>query len=138
MTFAMIKPDAVAAGDTGKIIDMIERDGFTVAFLQKVKLTKEGANILYDIHKDKPFFNEMVDFITSGPIVIMALAKDNAIKDFRELMGATNPAEAKEGTIRKLYGTEIGKNAIHGSDSIDNAKREMIIFFGPPEGAKRK
>lgn len=130
MTFALIKPDAVAAKNSGKIIDMIEQHGFTIAFLQKIKITREGAELLYWIHQDKPFFAEAVQFLSSGPLLLMALSKENAIEDWRKLMGATNPAFAEEGTIRKLFGTDIEQNAVHGSDSPKSAKRELDLFFG--------
>ena len=128
-TFAIIKPDAVAAKNSGKIIDLIEQKGFTILRLHKVMLPKESAEVFYAVHKDKPFFQELVEFISSGPIMILALEKDNAIKDWRELMGATNPEEASEGTIRKLYGTNIGHNATHGSDAPETAAQEVGLFF---------
>lgn len=132
-TFAMIKPDAVSAKDTGKIIDLIEKNDFTVLRMIKGQLSKDMAALFYDIHKDKPFFNEMIDFVTSGPVIIMALEKENAIKAWRDLMGATDPLKAEEGTIRKLFGTSIGKNAVHGSDAPETAARELMLFFGNNE-----
>ena len=131
-TFAIIKPDTVAAKQTGKIIDMIETEGFDILRLQKGQLSPELAELFYDVHKDKPFFKELVDFISSGPIIIMALQKENAIADWRKLMGATDPAQADEGTIRKKFGTSIGKNAVHGSDSPETAMRELALFFAEP------
>lgn len=128
-TFAMIKPDAVTAGNTGKIIDMIEGKGFTVVGMQKVQLTKDKAARFYAVHKERPFFHELVDFVTSGPVVIMALEKANAIKAWRDLMGATDPLKAEAGTLRKLFGTNVGKNATHGSDAPDTAKEELTLFF---------
>jgi len=128
-TFAIIKPDAVAAKNSGKIIDLIEKNGFSILKMEKVHLSKEKAKTFYDIHKEKPFFGELVDFINSGPVIVMALQKDNAIISWRNLMGATNPQEADEGTIRKLYGINIGSNAVHGSDSPENAKIELGLFF---------
>lgn len=128
-TFAMIKPDAVTANNTGKVIDMIEQNGFTILRMHKVRITKEGAELLYEEHKEKPFLPEMLDFITSGPIIIMALEKENAIQDWRDLMGATNPQDAKEGTIRKRFGSDIGHNAVHGSDSLEAAFKELSLFF---------
>lgn len=128
-TFAMIKPDAVSAKNSGKIIDLIERNGFRILRLQKVQLTKPVAQTFYGVHKERPFFPELVDFVTSGPVIIMALEKDNAVADWRNLMGATNPAQATEGTIRKLYGTNIGANASHGSDAPETAKEELKLFF---------
>jgi len=129
-TLAIIKPDVVAAGKTGKIIDMIEQKEFIIDRMEKGMLKKDHAEKFYAIHKDKPFFNELIEFITSGPIIVMALRKENAIDDWRKLMGVTDPAKASEGTIRKLYGTDIGKNAVHGSDSLENAKQELMLFFG--------
>jgi nucleoside-diphosphate kinase len=129
-TLALIKPDAVAAGNTGNIIKMIEENGFTIDRMEKGILKKEHAENFYDIHKEKPFFGELVEFITSGPLVVLALRKEGAVEEWRKLMGATDPAKAEEGTIRKNFGTEIGKNAVHGSDSLENAKRELMLFFG--------
>jgi nucleoside-diphosphate kinase len=129
-TLALIKPDAVAAGNTGAIIKMIEENGFTIDRMEKGILKKEHAENFYDIHKEKPFFNELVEFITSGPLIVIALRKEGAVDEWRKLMGATDPAKADAGTIRKSFGTEIGKNAVHGSDSLENAKRELLLFFG--------
>ena len=128
-TFAMIKPDAIAAGHTGKILDMIEQNGFKIIRLIKVQLTPDITETFYEVHKDKPFFGELVEFVTSGPVLLMALEKENAIADWRKLMGATNPADADEGTIRKLYATSIGKNAVHGSDAPETAQKELSLFF---------
>ncbi len=128
-TFAMIKPDAVAKGLTGKIIDMIEKNGFTILRMQKLRLARDHAEEFYNVHKERPFFGELVEFITSGPVVVMALEKDNAIADWRKLMGATNPADADEGTIRKLYAESIGKNVVHGSDAAETADQELRFFF---------
>lgn len=128
-TFAIIKPDAISAQHAGKIIDMIEQNGFDILRMEKIQLSQEEAKVFYAIHKDKPFFQEVIDFMVSGPIIIMALAKENAIADWRTLMGTTNPENADEGTIRKLFGTGIMTNATHGSDSPDNAKIELGLFF---------
>jgi len=128
-TFAIIKPDAVKAKNIGKIIDMIEQSGFNIANMEKLQLKPEEAKIFYAIHKEKPFFQEVIDFMCSGPIVVMALEKENAIADWRKLMGATNPAQAQEGTIRKLFGTDIMVNSTHGSDSPENAQIELDLFF---------
>ena len=128
-TFAMIKPDAVLAKNSGNIIDLIERNGFRIVRLQKIQLTKSMAETFYAVHKERPFFKELVDFVSSGPVIIMALEKDNAVLDWRNLMGATNPAQAAEGTIRKLYATNIGANAVHGSDAPETAKQELKLFF---------
>ena len=116
-TLAIIKPDAVKAHATGKIIDRIEQDGFTIIDLRKVQLEREQAEKFYAAHKDKKFFHQLVDYMISGPIVVMILEKLNAIPDWRALMGDTDPTKAKAGTIRKQFGTDIGKNAVHGSDS---------------------
>ncbi len=128
-TFAMIKPDAVAAKHTGEIISAIESNGFTIVKMRKEQLSKEKAQQFYAVHKAKPFFNELVDFITSGPVVVMMLEKENAVADWRKLMGATDPLKAEEGTLRKRFGTDIGHNAAHGSDAAQTAKEELAIFF---------
>ena len=130
VTFAMIKPDAVAAGKVQDIIKIIKDHGFTIATQSsEMIITKKDAEEFYAVHKDKPFFNDLVNFITSGPIVTLALKKDNAVKAWRDLMGATDPQKAQEGTIRKLFGTDIGHNAVHGSDSVENAQKELALFF---------
>jgi nucleoside-diphosphate kinase len=128
-TFAIIKPDAVAAKNSGKIIDLIEKNGFTILRLEKTQISKDKAREFYAVHKDKPFFNELVDFISSGPVVIMALEKEQGIKAWRDLMGATDPKKADEGTVRKLFGTSIGNNATHGSDAPETAATELALFF---------
>jgi nucleoside-diphosphate kinase len=128
-TFAMIKPDAVAAKHTGDIISAIEQDGFTIVKMRKEQLTKEKAQQFYAVHKAKPFFNELVDFVTSGPVVLMMLERENAIAQWRKLMGATDPVKAEENTLRKKFGTDIGHNAVHGSDAPQTAKEELAIFF---------
>lgn len=128
-TFAIIKPGAVALGHTGKIIDMIEQAGFTIACMEKINMTQEQAENLYQEHKERPFFGEMVETMTASPIVIMILEKENAVAAWRDLMGATNPADAAEGTVRALYGESIGSNAVHGSDSLESSARERSIFF---------
>lgn len=125
----MIKPDAVANGYTGKIInDMIE-GGFSIKAMKYLHLSKDKAEAFYGVHRDRPFFNDLVGFMTSGTIVAMVLSKDNAVADFRTLIGATNPAEAEEGTIRAKYAKSIDANAIHGSDSDENAVGEASFFF---------
>ena len=128
-TFAIIKPGAVADKVTGKIISMTESAGFDVLEMQKIIISKAQAEALYAEHKEKPFFGEMVQSMTSSPVIILMLSKENAIAAWRDLMGATNPANAAEGTIRKLYGKSIGSNATHGSDSAASAARELAIFF---------
>ena len=128
-TLAIIKPDAVSKKNIGKIIDLIEKDGFDILRMKKLTLTPEQAKAFYAVHKDRPFYGELVDFISSGPVVVLALEKENAVKAWRDLMGATNPADAAEGTVRKLYAESIGKNAVHGSDSAENAAQELSFFF---------
>jgi nucleoside-diphosphate kinase len=128
-TFAIIKPDAVAAKNIGNIIAMIEKNGFDIIGMRLAHLTKDQVETFYAVHKDKPFFGETVEFMTSSPVVLMVLEKENAIKAWRDLMGATNPAEAAEGTIRKLYGANIGSNATHGSDLPEAAAFEIGLFF---------
>lgn len=129
-TFAIIKPGAVAEKVTGKIISMIEDAGFEIINMDKVTIPVEIAEELYVEHKARPFFGEMVQSMTSAPVIILRLQKENAIADWRTLMGATNPKDAAEGTVRKLYGKSIGNNATHGSDSAASAEREIAIFFG--------
>ena len=129
LTFAMIKPDAIRAGNMGKILAMIEENGFTIVRMQLGHMSKEVAEAFYGVHKDRPFFGELVDFITSGPVVILALAKENAIQAWRDLMGATNPELAAEGTVRKKFGQNIGNNAVHGSDAQQTAMQEIGMFF---------
>ena len=128
-TLAIIKPDAVSKKLTGKIVDMIEKHDFNIVRMQKLRMAPDHGQAFYAVHKDRPFFGELVEFITSGPVVVMALEKDNAIKDWRTLMGATNPAEAVEGTIRKLYAESIGENAVHGSDAPETSAQELKFFF---------
>ena len=128
-TFALIKPDAVAAGNTGAIISRIEKEGFTIAGMRKMKITRAQAEAFYGVHKARPFFGELVSFITSGPVVALALEKADAISAWRDLMGATNPAQAAEGTLRKEFGTSIGTNATHGSDAAETAQFELALFF---------
>ncbi len=128
-TFTMIKPDAFSKGHTGSIIDMIIKDGFRIVSLKLTKLSSEKAGEFYAIHKARPFYGELVDFMSSGPVVAAILEKENAVADFRKLIGATDPAKAEEGTIRKLYAASVGENAIHGSDSNENATIEGNFFF---------
>lgn len=128
-TFTMIKPDATAAGNAGKIIDIILEKGYKIVALKYTRLSMENASEFYDIHAERPFFNDLVEFMTSGPIYAAILEKDNAVEDFRDLIGATNPAEAAEGTIRNMFAKSIDANAVHGSDSDENAAREGDFFF---------
>jgi len=132
-TFTMIKPDAVGANNIGAILKMINEGGFRIVSMKYTKLTSETAGKFYEVHKERPFYGELVDFMSSGPIVAAILEKDNAVADFRKLIGATNPAEAAEGTIRKAYATSIGENAVHGSDSDENAAIEGGFFFSATE-----
>ncbi|MBY0244418.1 MAG: nucleoside-diphosphate kinase [Sphingobacteriaceae bacterium] len=132
-TFTMIKPDAVANGHIGAIINDITTAGFKIIALKYTQLSKESAGEFYAIHKERPFFNDLVGFMSSGPIVAAILEKENAIEDFRKLIGATNPAEAAEGTIRKKYAVSIDANAMHGSDSNENAEIEGNFFFTAAE-----
>lgn len=129
----MIKPDATGKGYTGAILDQIIKAGFSVKAMKWIQLTKEQAGQFYDIHRERPFFGELVDFMSSGPIVAAILEKDNAVADFRTLIGATNPAQAAEGTIRKQFAASIGENAVHGSDSDENAQIEGDFFFSKLE-----
>lgn len=129
-TLAIIKPDAVASGYSGKIIAHLEDAGFRVLALQMVRLTPERAGEFYAVHRERPFYGELVEFMTSGPCIPIALEGENAVARYREVIGATDPAEAAEGTIRKLYAESKGRNAVHGSDSEENAEREIRFFFG--------
>jgi nucleoside-diphosphate kinase len=132
-TFTMIKPDAFSKGYTGNILAMIEKAGFRLVALKKIRLSEEKAGEFYAVHKARPFYGELVEFMSSGPIVAAILEKDNAVEDFRKLIGATDPAKAEEGTIRKLYAESVGKNAVHGSDSNVNAQIEGSFFFSGME-----
>jgi len=128
-TFTMIKPDATSKGHTGAILDQIIKAGFSVKAMKWIHLTPAQAGEFYAVHKERPFYGELVEFMCSGPIVAAILEKDNAVADFRTLIGATNFKDAAEGTIRKKYATSIGENAVHGSDSDENAKIEGDFFF---------
>ena len=128
-TLSIIKPDAVGQNQIGNIIEYFERDGLSIAAAKMMHLTKEQAKSFYAVHKDRPFFQELVDFMTSGPILIMVLEGDNAITKNRRIMGATDPSKADPGTIRADFATSIGCNAIHGSDSPETAKTEIAFFF---------
>lgn len=133
LTFGIIKPDAVRAGNAGKIIDRILSSGFKLRGLKLVHQSRKQAEGFYAVHAGKGFFDELVDFMSSGPCVVMALEKDNAVPAWRELMGATNPSEAAEGTLRKDFASSIGENAVHGSDSDENAAIEIAYFFATSE-----
>ncbi|WP_025324462.1 nucleoside-diphosphate kinase [Deferrisoma camini] len=128
-TLAIIKPDATARGIAGKILARIEEEGFTVRAMKMVRLTKKQAEGFYAVHRERPFFGSLTDFMSSGPVVVMCLEREGAIAKWREVMGATNPAEAAEGTIRKLYGVDVEKNSVHGSDAPETAATEIAFFF---------
>ena len=128
-TFTMIKPDATSKGYTGAILDQIIKAGFKVKAMKWTNLTPAQAGQFYEVHKERPFYGELVDFMSSGQIVAAILEKENAVADFRTLIGATNPAQAAEGTIRKNFAASIGENAVHGSDSDENAQIEGNFFF---------
>ena len=132
-TFTMIKPTAFKNKCAGKIIEKIYEGGFHIAAMKMTHLSKKDAQKFYEIHAGRPFYNELVDFMSSGPIIAAILEKENAVEDYRTLIGATNPAEAAEGTVRKMCGTNIGENAVHGSDSDDNADIECNFFFSGRE-----
>jgi nucleoside-diphosphate kinase len=132
-TFTMIKPDAVQDNYIGGIIQMMEEGGFRVIALKKTRLTPEKAGKFYEVHKERPFYNDLVRYMSSGPIVAMILEKENAVADFRKLVGATNPAQAEEGTIRRKYAKSVEANAVHGSDSDENARIEGDFFFAEDE-----
>jgi nucleoside-diphosphate kinase len=125
----MLKPDAVRAGNIGNILQMINAAGFRIVALKLTQMTQERAGQFYEVHKERPFYGELCAFMSSGPIVAAILEKDNAVEDFRKLIGATNPANAEEGTIRKKYATSVGENAVHGSDSDENAAIEGAFHF---------
>jgi nucleoside-diphosphate kinase len=129
LTFTMIKPDAVKAGNIGNILQMINAAGFRIAAMKYLSLTRQQAEKFYEVHAARPFYGELTEFMSSGPIVAAILEKDNAVADFRKLIGATNPAQAEEGTIRKKYAASVGENAVHGSDSDENAAIEGNFFF---------
>ncbi len=128
-TFAIIKPDAFAAGHAGKILSRIYEEGFTVVGLKKLYLSKVEAEGFYYVHRERPFFGELTDFMSSGPCIVMVLQAEGAIRKWRDLMGATNPAAADEGTLRRQFGTSVGENATHGSDAPETAAFEIGYFF---------
>ena len=133
ITFTMIKPDATAKAYTGAILDRIIKAGFAVKAMKWTKLSAQQAGAFYAVHKERPFYNELVEFMSSAPIVAAVLEKENAVADFRKLIGATNPAQADEGTIRKEFASSVGENAVHGSDSDENAMIESDFFFSKLE-----
>ena len=132
-TFTMLKPDAVEKGNIGVILEQINASGFRIVAMKLTQMTKHDAENFYSVHKERPFFGELVEFMTRGPIVAAILEKENAVEDFRTLIGSTNPAEAAEGTIRKKYAASIGENAVHGSDSDENAEIESAFHFSGRE-----
>ena len=129
----MIKPDAVSDNNIGAILTMMEEAGFRIAAMKKTQLTKQTAGKFYAVHKDRPFYDDLTTYMSSGPIVALVLEKDNAVADFRKLIGATNPAEAEEGTIRQRYAKSIEANAVHGSDADETAEKESDFFFDDDE-----
>ena len=132
-TLSIIKPDAVAKNVIGKIIDRFETNGLRIAAMKKIKLSKDDAAKFYEVHKERPFFNDLVEYMTSGPVVVMVLEGENAVAKNRELMGATDPKEAVPGTIRADFAESIEANAVHGSDSLENAQKEIAFFFAQRE-----
>jgi nucleoside-diphosphate kinase len=128
-TFSIIKPDAVASGKAGKILSLLESSGFRIAALRMTKLSQSQAEGFYAVHRERPFFTSLVKFMTEGPVIVMALEREDAVKKLREVMGATNPVNAAEGTVRKLYAESIERNAIHGSDAPETAAEELKYFF---------
>jgi nucleoside-diphosphate kinase len=128
-TFAIIKPDAVKAHFAGKIIDRIEQEGFEIVGMRKMNISREQAEHFYAVHKERPFFGELVSFMISGPVIVMALRKENAIMAWRDLMGATDPVKAAVGTMRRTFGANVGENATHGSDAPETAAQEVAFFF---------
>src|SRR5688572_9353618 len=133
LTFGIIKPDAVRAGNTGSIIQRILDGGFKIRGLKLIHMTRREAEGFYDVHRERPFFSGLTEFMSSGPCVVMALEKEGAVKAWRDLMGATDPAKADGGTLRKEFGGSVGENAVHGSDSDENAKIEIAYFFSQIE-----
>jgi len=133
ITLAIIKPRALREKLSGAIIHKIEESGFTIRALKMIQMSDETASQFYEVHKGRPFYDDLVKFMSSGPVIVAQLHKNNAVEDFRKLIGSTNPAEAQDGTIRKLFGKSVQQNAIHGSDSDENAARECAFFFNENE-----
>jgi len=129
ITFSIIKPNAFRTGKTGPILSMINEAGFEISAIRMVKMTLEQAQSFYEVHRGKSFFNDLIEFMISGPVVVMALKHENAVEEFRKLIGATDPAKAEPGTIRKIFAVSVQMNAVHGSDSDENAAREAGFFF---------
>ena len=132
-TFAIIKPDAVKNGHSGQIIDRVINSNFKILGLKLIRMTKPQAEGFYEVHSEKPFYAELTEFMSSGKCIVMALQKEDAVNEWRELIGATNPAEAEDGTIRKDFASSLGENAVHGADSNENASREIGFFFSGTE-----
>ena len=132
-TFTMIKPDAVEKGYAGAILSKINASGFRIVSMKMIQMSQRDAELFYAVHKERPFFNDLVSFMSRGPIVVAILEKENAVDDFRTLIGATNPEEAAEGTLRKQFATSVGENAVHGSDSNENAQLEAAFHFSSRE-----
>lgn len=128
-TFSIIKPDATERNLTGKVNAVIEDAGLRIVAQRRIRMTRQQAEKFYEVHKERPFFGELVDFMTSGPVVVQVLEGEGAVAKYREVMGATNPAQAADGTIRKLFAMSVGENSVHGSDSLENAKIEIAQFF---------
>jgi nucleoside-diphosphate kinase len=128
-TFSIIKPDATSRSLTGQINTMIEQSGLRIVAQRRIRMTQEEAEDFYEVHRERPFYGELVQMMTSGPVVVQVLEGDDAVARYRKIMGATNPAQAEEGTIRKAVGLSVGENSVHGSDSVDNAKIEIAQFF---------
>src|SRR5579871_1631796 len=136
-TFSIIKPDAVSTGKAGRILSLLEDNGFRIAALKMVKLSQPQAEGFYAVHRERPFFPSLVKFMTEGPVIVMALEREDAVTKLREVMGATNPANAAEGTVRKLYAESIERNSIHGSDAPETAAQELAYFFNTIELTQR-
>ena len=132
-TFSIIKPDAVAAGQAGAILALLEKSGFKILGLKMLHLTQKQAEGFYEVHKERPFYGGLVKFMTEGPVIVMALEREDAVTKLREVMGATNPANAAEGTVRKLFAKSIERNCIHGSDALETAAQELGYFFSKTE-----
>ena len=133
LTFSIIKPDATKRNITGSINELIEKNGLRIIAQKRIKMTNDQAQQFYDIHNDKPFFSDLVEYMTSEPVVVQVLSSDNAVKKYREVMGATNPENALDGTIRKLFALNVQENSVHGSDSDENAEKEIKFFFTEKE-----
>lgn len=129
ITFSIIKPNAVRTGKAGPILAMINEAGFEIGAMKMLKMTREQAELFYAVHRERPFFGSLVEFMSSGPVIVMILRHENAVEEFRKLIGATDPAKAEPGTIRKLFAVSVQMNAVHGSDSDENAERESSFFF---------